>query len=665
VTRFETASFTVQGGLVRFLSNMPGRYATLFANGERLQFRDDASSFDDLSRSYAWAFSYAPPLPDGMQFVFATAEREVVGESDKGQIHVTGDFAHVERSRGGEPTALLRPPTPIVEFTAITCSGHLPKVSVVTCSYNRPTLLREAIESLRKQTDDDWEHLIYDDASTSPGVAEVLAWAKQDRRVRIWKSPVNLDRPAVRWNFMLDRAHGRYLTVLDDDNRKLPRFVEVMSAQLDSDPTLDLVTCGWVVVRPDGNCEADYHLNLSTCESELNRISTCDGGAMLYRRSTFERAGYFAEEIRTNEDWDWLRRAMSRDSVRNLHECLSTYRSHDDQRMRRADQLGNAADVDWVRSRALSPTITVRPSYPSPARLTQSQRDVVECLDRALQSIPWVRLGGGDLALVVSPFQMSDAEVQSAVSGCSRALSLHMEDPYALGTNLERVRAMKGICPSTWVCTNDASALGHYQEIVGRSAISCPSLGADAHLAALPAADRDLDVLLCGYAYPSRQRFVRALLPHLGEMRVLLCGDGWESFGSGTVQTTPTQSLADSYVLHTRARAVICLQRVHGDCADGPAPPQTVNRGYMEGALGPRVFLDRSRARHALDEGDVLFYSSPEDLAQKLRIYLTAKERDPRTERFRDKCRLLYTYRTRLARAINCVRAPRFLAEIP
>ena len=45
-----------------------------------------------------------------------------------------------------------------------------PKVSVVTCSFNRPKLLKVAIESMRAQEDSDWEHLIYDDAPTALSV---------------------------------------------------------------------------------------------------------------------------------------------------------------------------------------------------------------------------------------------------------------------------------------------------------------------------------------------------------------------------------------------------------------------------------------------------------------------------------------------------------------
>lgn len=228
----------------------------------------------------------------------------------------------------------------------------MPKVSIVTCSYNRPDFLREAVESLRQQTDPDWEHLIFDDGSTDMRIDGVLVWASEDPRVRVWRETENRDRPAAVWNFLLDRARGRYLCTLDDDDEKLPSFVEVMAGELDRDPALDLVTCGFVVkTGPDGGPDWEHHLNLETTPEGVERRSTCQGGALLYRREARGRAGRFSEVIRTNEDWEWLRRAVKVLRVKNLPECHAVYRQHDANRQRRAEALGQVADVEFIRGR--------------------------------------------------------------------------------------------------------------------------------------------------------------------------------------------------------------------------------------------------------------------------------------------------------------------------
>lgn len=219
-----------------------------------------------------------------------------------------------------------------------------PKVSVLTCSHDRPTLLRVAIESLHAQTDQDWEHLIYDDASTDKKVDETLRWATEDPRVRVWRRTNNLDRPSVLWNFMLDRARGHYLTILDDDNEKLPQFIEIMAEALDANLALGFVTCGWIVIHLDGSWERDCHYNLETCESNLAKKSTCEGCSVMFRRDALDRAGYFSEALRTNEDWDWMRRAAATSNFVNLSQCLTKYRNHDANRMFRRKELGNDTD---------------------------------------------------------------------------------------------------------------------------------------------------------------------------------------------------------------------------------------------------------------------------------------------------------------------------------
>ena len=542
----------------------------------------------------------------------------------------------------------------------------LPKVSIATCSYNRPDLLRKAVMSLRVQTDPNWEHLIYDEGSTDPKIDDVLAWAAEDRRVRVWRGDANRDRPAAVWNFLLDRAHGRYLATMDDDNEKRPSFVGTMAGHLDRDPDLGFVTCGFIVRtegRPGEEAVADWehHYNLRTSPDSVERESTCEGGAVLYRREAFERVGYFSETIRTNEDWEWIRRAVKVCKFKNLPECHAVYRQHTTNRQLRAEALGHSADVELLRSRPFQATLGVRVVRPPVDRLTQSQRDVIGGMERALAQIPWVReVGGTDLALVVAPFQITDDEVREAVAGCRCVLFMHMEDPYALSANMNRVRAVKEALP-TWVCTNDASAVRHYREVVGDRVITYSSLSADSYLPQVPPVERDIDVLLCGYAYPSRQRFVWELLPRLAGRRVVLVGDGWSG---QAVETCPTLSAQESHAMHARAKTVICLHRVHGDCADGPDEPRTINRGFMEGYLGPRVFLDRTRLDHALDPGDVVWYDDQVDLAAKLHGYLS-QSRDPAADRFAEKCRTLYTYRARLARILNCVRGDRHMARIP
>ena len=72
---------TAHKGFILFSDDKPGNHATLFGpTGKKLAYRADMSVFEDDARRYSWGFEYDLPLVAGDRFVFATADREVVGE---------------------------------------------------------------------------------------------------------------------------------------------------------------------------------------------------------------------------------------------------------------------------------------------------------------------------------------------------------------------------------------------------------------------------------------------------------------------------------------------------------------------------------------------------------------------------------------------------------
>ena len=70
-------------------------------------------------------------------------------------------------------------------------SGGSPAVTVVVAVNNQPSLLvTRAVPSVCRQTYDDWELDIVDDASTEDIGAAVAPWLS-DRRIRLVRRPVN------------------------------------------------------------------------------------------------------------------------------------------------------------------------------------------------------------------------------------------------------------------------------------------------------------------------------------------------------------------------------------------------------------------------------------------------------------------------------------------
>jgi glycosyltransferase involved in cell wall biosynthesis len=133
------------------------------------------------------------------------------------------------------------------------------KFSVLLPTRNRLELLRQAVETVRRQSHSDWEIVISDNASEDDVEAFVTDLA--DSRVTYLRQ-----RSAIsvtdNWNCALDASSGRWVIMLGDDDGLMPgalkRFSELVTAD---DPDVVYANAylfthpGVVATIPDGSLE--------------------------------------------------------------------------------------------------------------------------------------------------------------------------------------------------------------------------------------------------------------------------------------------------------------------------------------------------------------------------------------------------------------------------
>lgn len=99
--------------------------------------------------------------------------------------------------------------------------------SVVIPTHDRLHLLRDAIETVRRQKGAEWELAVFDNASTDP-LAEHVA-SLNDPRVRYARSDEFL--PVTdSWNRAIDLARGDYIILLGDDDGLVPGALETLQS---------------------------------------------------------------------------------------------------------------------------------------------------------------------------------------------------------------------------------------------------------------------------------------------------------------------------------------------------------------------------------------------------------------------------------------------------
>ena len=90
-----------------------------------------------------------------------------------------------------------------------------PLISIITPVYNRPELLRKAIQSVLGQTYNNFEYIIVDDAS-SEDIKSVVESFK-DKRIKYLRHPVN-KMMAASYNTGIKESKGEFIAFLESDD---------------------------------------------------------------------------------------------------------------------------------------------------------------------------------------------------------------------------------------------------------------------------------------------------------------------------------------------------------------------------------------------------------------------------------------------------------------
>src|SRR5262245_44962868 len=126
----------------------------------------------------------------------------------------------------------------------VTNSGKHPTVSVVTPAYNAARYLGGTIESVLAQTYTDFEMLVVDDGSVDETFEVARSFAQRDSRIRLLRQP-NGGTSAAR-NRAVVYARGRYLALLDGDDRWMPDYLEAQLEILETDRTIDVLSANMI-----------------------------------------------------------------------------------------------------------------------------------------------------------------------------------------------------------------------------------------------------------------------------------------------------------------------------------------------------------------------------------------------------------------------------------
>lgn len=198
------------------------------------------------------------------------------------------------------------------------------RVSVLMPVYNKAPFVKEAIDSVRQGSFQDFEIVCVDDKSTDHSLAVLRGIV--DPRLRIIELPNNLG-PAGAANRCLDEARGEYLVRLDADDLAVPDRLAKQVAFMDAHP--DVVASGGHLQLFGARDRLwKFPIEHDDCVANLLFGVPVSQGASIMRRSVIEQHGlrYDPSWPRVGEDWLFWLRVSRVGRFGNLDEAMTLYR---------------------------------------------------------------------------------------------------------------------------------------------------------------------------------------------------------------------------------------------------------------------------------------------------------------------------------------------------
>jgi glycosyltransferase involved in cell wall biosynthesis len=184
-----------------------------------------------------------------------------------------------------------------------------PTVSVIIPTYNQGQFIDKAIESVLKQSYQDFEIIVINDGSTDN--TEEIVRGFKDKRVKYIKKYKKSRGVSVARNVGIKMARGKYIALLDSDDEWLPeklgKQVKVFKSEF---PEVGVV-CSWSYnIDEKGNYISKRCLPKKDGYIYEDLLSTnpISVPTVLIKKECFNRVGLFDDLLNAQEDWDmWIR----------------------------------------------------------------------------------------------------------------------------------------------------------------------------------------------------------------------------------------------------------------------------------------------------------------------------------------------------------------------
>lgn len=201
----------------------------------------------------------------------------------------------------------------------------LPKITVVTPSFNQGAYLETTIRSVLGQRYPNLEYLVLDGGSTDESVAIIRRY---ERELAFWVSePDGGQSQAINRGFA--RATGDILCWLNSDDYHLPDTLWRVARHFTAHGDQPLVVSGSCLFFTEGQAQGRLQ---APAKHDPERLQRCDyfvQPSTFWNAAAWRATGALDRELHFAFDWDWfLRAAQAGCRFVDVPEVLAAYRIH-------------------------------------------------------------------------------------------------------------------------------------------------------------------------------------------------------------------------------------------------------------------------------------------------------------------------------------------------
>ncbi|MDZ7296061.1 MAG: glycosyltransferase [candidate division KSB1 bacterium] len=206
----------------------------------------------------------------------------------------------------------------------------LPRLSIVTPSYNKAQFIEETIRSVLLQGYPDFEYIIVDGGSTD-GTVEIIR--KYEPWLARWVSePDRGQSNAVNKGILM--ATGEILYWLNADDMCMPRAFERVAHVFVREPSVRLLTGQAMVVDKNGRPLRPMAASFTSWEDYALRRCSIYQVSTFFRKGVFKELGGLDESLHFSMDRELFLRVTRLYPPLVIQDCLALFRDHSESKTR-------------------------------------------------------------------------------------------------------------------------------------------------------------------------------------------------------------------------------------------------------------------------------------------------------------------------------------------